>query len=98
MKSLSLDLNNPYIQMPKVAVIGDNEVFDTSALLDTVTGVAGVSDYDPSEDTDPFRIATSRFGSGFIYLFDETGVWNGALSNASILRLWNNGIGKTYPF
>ena len=27
MKSLSLDLDSPYVQMPKVAVIGDNEVY-----------------------------------------------------------------------
>jgi hypothetical protein len=29
---------------------------------------------------------------------DEFGIWNRALSNGEIQSLYNNGIGKTYPF
>jgi len=73
------------------------KVFDESSLLDTVTGVAGVADYNFTPGVG-LMIATSRFSSGFIYLFDETGVWNKALSDSEVLSLWNNGLGRTYPF
>lgn len=89
MVAVTFNLNNNLITL---------KIFDTSSLLDTVTVVAGIADYEPSGDTDIFRVASSRFGSGFIYLFDETGVWNKVLNDNEILTIWNSGLGKSYPF
>ena len=74
------------------------KVFSTSALISTVTVAASQADYTPGVTANRILIASSRFTSGFIYLFDEAGIWNKALSDTEILMLWNGGNGKTYPF
>lgn len=44
------------------------------------------------------RMSTSVFGTVRAKQFDEFGVWDGVVSNATAAFIYNSGAGRTYPF